>query len=122
MQGQERQTRLLLQKLMVHGLARWKRWTVVSNNGISEDGIVISRRFLNTLKNCGTPTDKAKVRYVAQGHNEKAKPFIVHGTETLKHSQSISFIPGQLLKTYVFSLMTSSKRICKANICSPARY
>lgn len=41
-------------------------------------------RFVHTLKHVGSPDEKPKARYVAQGHKDKDKPFVVHNMSTLR--------------------------------------
>jgi len=45
---------------------------------------VIRGRFVFTLKGVGTADERPKARFVAQGHNDKAKPFVVHNLATLR--------------------------------------
>jgi len=47
-------------------------------------GSNIRGRFVFTLKGVGTSDEKPKARYVAQGHLDKAKPFMVHNMATLR--------------------------------------
>lgn len=62
-------------------------WQKVLRSDTVKDGIIIGGRFLLTLKNYGTPTEKAKVRYVAQGYNDREQPYIVHDMATLRAAQ-----------------------------------
>eukprot|EP00170_Pyropia_yezoensis_P001808 contig_7710_g1812 len=45
---------------------------------------IISGRFLYTLKQVGTPDELPKTRFVAQGHRDKAKDFVVHNHAVLR--------------------------------------
>ena len=56
----------------------------VIGSAVPKGANVIRGRFLFTLKGVGTADERPKARYVAQGHNDKAKPFVVHNPATLR--------------------------------------
>lgn len=68
------------------GLMGRKIWRIVKRGTIGPDANVMGGRFIYTLKNYGTPSEQAKERYVAQGFDDKEKPYIVHDTSTLRAS------------------------------------
>ncbi len=47
---------------------------------------IIGARFVNLPKNAGTANEIPKARYVAQGYDDKMKPFVVHNNPTLRQS------------------------------------
>lgn len=70
----------------VNGLKERAIWTIVNASEVPEDANVLGGRFILSLKNCDTPDEKAKVRYVAQGFDDHEKPYMVHDTSTLRIS------------------------------------
>lgn len=75
----------------VVGLKKRILWDVVSENVVPSDGIVLGGRYDLILKGHGTPSEKAKVRFVAQGHKDRDKSYIALDIATLRTS-SIRFI------------------------------
>jgi len=45
---------------------------------------IIGGRFVYTLKQVGTAVEFAKARFVAQGHRDKAKWYVVHNLATMR--------------------------------------
>ena len=72
----------------IQGINERNTWTVVDRNSIPRNSNIIGGRFANTLKNFGTSNEFPKARYVAQGHGDKMKPFVVHNTPTLRQTSS----------------------------------
>lgn len=70
----------------VNGLNRTQIWQVVHRSEIPPNANIIGVRFGLTLKTFGYAGKKAKVRYVAQGHNDRHKLFTCHDTSTLLSS------------------------------------
>lgn len=60
--------------------------TLATMEKVPCDAIVLGGRFIHTLENYGRPSEKAKVRFVAQRFNDCDKPYIVHDTATLRAS------------------------------------
>lgn len=56
----------------------------VKKRDVPADANVIGGRFVFTLKNHNTPQEFPKARFVAQGHRDKAKEFVVHNLATLR--------------------------------------
>lgn len=78
----------------MYGLKLWNVWSFVSSSDVPGDSNVLGGIFILTLRNHGTPSEKSKVRYVSQGYNHVAKPFIVHDTTTLRASSIILILTG----------------------------
>lgn len=55
------------------------------NSQLPSDAIVLTSRFVLTLKKVGTATDQQKARLVAQDHTNPDKSIIVHESATVKH-------------------------------------
>lgn len=72
----------------VEGLARSRLWYKASLSSLSPDANVLDGRFIYTIKNYGTPSEMAKVRYVAQGYGDQEKPHMVHETSSLRASST----------------------------------
>jgi len=68
----------------VAGLRDRGAFCVVNTADVPAEASVIGGRFVYTLKHMGTPEEKAKARFVAQGHRDKAKWFVVHNLATLR--------------------------------------
>lgn len=73
-------------KLEIDGLKNRKVWKVVHRSEVPADSNVLGGRFVLAVKNIGTKDEKAKARYIAQGHKDKDKPYMVHDTSTLRAS------------------------------------
>ena len=70
----------------IDGLLSRGTFCPVRREDIPENANILGGRFVCTLKNVGTENEKPKARYVAQGHNDKEKPFIVHNITALRQS------------------------------------
>lgn len=68
----------------VDGLRDRGTFRVVPMRDVNKGANVIQGRFVYTIKNAGTTEEQPKARFVAQGHNDKAKPFVVHNLATLR--------------------------------------
>lgn len=68
------------------GLIKRKIWRKIKRANVPDNAIILGGRFVLTLKNHMTPAEVAKARYVAQGHNDPDKEFIVHDTIILRIS------------------------------------
>ena len=55
---------------------------------IPRDANVLSGRFVYTLKNAGHENEQPKARYIAQGHKDREKPFILLIVPTLRQSST----------------------------------
>jgi len=51
---------------------------------VLKDANVIDGRFEYMLKHVGTPAELAMARFVAQGHRDKAKWYVVHSLATMR--------------------------------------
>ena len=71
-------------KAEVDGLLIRGAMRPVARSSLPAGSNIIRGRFVFTLKGVGTPEEKPKARYVAQGHLDKAKPFMVHNLATLR--------------------------------------
>lgn len=47
---------------------------------------VLGGIFVLAVMNIETKNEKAKARYISQGHNDKDKPYMVHDTSTMRAS------------------------------------
>ena len=68
----------------VAGLRDRSAFHAVPTTDVPPQANVIGGRFLYSLKHVGTPEEMAKARFVAQGHRDKAKWFVVHNLATLR--------------------------------------
>jgi len=71
-------------KAEVDGLLTRGAIRPVARSSLPTGSNIIRGRFVFTLKDVGTSDEKPKARYVAQGHLDKAKPFMVHNLATLR--------------------------------------
>lgn len=78
----------------VDGLKRRIVWSIVSGSDVPGDANVQGGIDMLTLRNHGTPDEKSKVRYIPQGYNDDANPFIVHDTATLRASSIRLILAG----------------------------
>lgn len=53
---------------------------MVKESYIASDATIIGGQFELTTKNYGTPTEKAKVRFIAHGFSYKDKSIVIHDT------------------------------------------
>eukprot|EP00171_Calliarthron_tuberculosum_P003208 IDg3208t1 len=58
-------------------------------------------RFVYAIKNAGTPEEQFKIRFVAQGHTDRGKYYLVHCSTTL-HQYSIRLISDEKLSREVY--------------------
>ena len=70
----------------INGLMERGTFETVSSDELEKDANILGGRFVCTIKNKGSDKEKAKARYVAQGHRDKEKPYIVHNITTLRQS------------------------------------
>ncbi|OSX76619.1 hypothetical protein BU14_0183s0011 [Porphyra umbilicalis] len=68
----------------VAGLRDRGAFSVVNAADVPPEASVIGGRFVYTLNHVGAPEEMAKARFVAQGHRDKAKWFVVHNLATLR--------------------------------------
>lgn len=68
----------------VGGLRDRGTFQVVKLVDLPKGANIISGRFVYTLKQVGTPDEFPKARFVAQGHRDKAKDFVVHNLAVLR--------------------------------------
>lgn len=86
------------------GLRLRGTWKVVNVAELPPDATIIKGRFVNKLKHAGTPGEMPKGRFVAQGHKDKDKPFVVHNTPTLRQRSTKVIVPtSAVLDFRVFS-------------------
>jgi hypothetical protein len=81
-------------KKEVAGLIRRGTWKVVLKEDIEPDAnIIMSGRFVLSIKNSGTDEEMLKARFVAQGYRDKAKNSLVHD-EALARQSSARLLVG----------------------------
>lgn len=80
-----------VKKREVSGLQKRNLWSIVKACTVGKNSNILGGRFILKLKNYETPNEMAKVRFVAQGFDDRDKPFMVHDTSTLR-STSIRLI------------------------------
>lgn len=73
-------------KREVDGLIKRNTWSKVQLKDLQKDANIMGGRFVLTLKNYQTPNESAKVRYVAQGYNDRDRPFLVHDATSIRVS------------------------------------
>eukprot|EP00168_Porphyra_purpurea_P016741 TRINITY_DN552_c0_g1_i1.p1 TRINITY_DN552_c0_g1~~TRINITY_DN552_c0_g1_i1.p1 ORF type:complete len:862 (-),score=144.43 TRINITY_DN552_c0_g1_i1:471-2858(-) len=66
------------------GLQDRGTFSAVLEGDLPPSANVIGGRFVYTLKNVGTKEELAKARFVAQGHRDQAKLFVVHNLATMR--------------------------------------
>eukprot|EP00168_Porphyra_purpurea_P020863 TRINITY_DN895_c0_g1_i6.p1 TRINITY_DN895_c0_g1~~TRINITY_DN895_c0_g1_i6.p1 ORF type:complete len:1091 (+),score=259.84 TRINITY_DN895_c0_g1_i6:1132-4404(+) len=69
----------------VDGLRNRGTFRKVKLKDVPAGANIIGGRIIHTLKNVGTKDEGVKARFVAQGHRDKAKDFVVHNLSTLRH-------------------------------------
>lgn len=88
----------------VQGLSKRQIWTPISEASIPKNANILGGRFILSLKNCDTPDEKAKVRYVAQGFKDHDKPYMVHDVSTLRVSSIRTVLSVAVIKGFrIFS-------------------
>lgn len=86
------------------GLRLRRTWDVVARADLPPGANIIKGRFVNALKHAGTAKEKAKGRFVAQGHKDKDKPFVVHNNPTLRQRSTKIIVSASAVLTFrVFS-------------------
>jgi len=68
----------------VGGLRDRGTFTTVREADVPRAANIIGGRFVYTLKQVGTAGECAKARFVAQGHRDKAKWYVVHNLATMR--------------------------------------
>jgi len=68
----------------VGGLRDRGTFTTVREADVPRGANIIGGRFVYTLKQVGTAGELAKARFVAQGHRDKAKWYVVHNLATMR--------------------------------------
>lgn len=68
----------------VDGLLERGTFIQVREGDVPRGANVIGGRFVYTVKNVDTKDEEAKARFVAQGHRDKAKWYVVHNLATLR--------------------------------------
>jgi len=68
----------------VGGLRDRGTFTTVREADVPRSANVIGGRFVYTIKQVGTAGEFAKARFVAQGHRDKAKWYVVHNLATMR--------------------------------------
>lgn len=68
----------------VDGLLARGAMTVAKKRSRPKGANVVGGRFVHTLKHVGSPKEQRKSRYVAQGHKDRDKLFLVHNLTTLR--------------------------------------
>eukprot|EP00170_Pyropia_yezoensis_P001479 contig_6504_g1483 len=68
----------------VDGLLGRGAMKVVKKRSLPKGANVVGGRFVHTLKHAGSPEERPKSRYVAQGHKDRDKRFVVHNLSTLR--------------------------------------
>ena len=72
----------------VKGTLKRRTWRVIPKKQLPKGANVLSGRFVLTLKNVRSNTERAKARLVAQGHRYKEKRVMVHNITTLCQSST----------------------------------
>lgn len=68
----------------VYGLLGRGTMKVVKKQSLPEGANIVGGRFVHTLKHVGSPNEQPKSRYVAHGHKDRDKRFVVHNLSTLR--------------------------------------
>jgi len=91
-------------KAEVDGLLTRGAMRPVARSSLPTGSNIIRGRFVFTLKDVGTSDEKPKARYVAQGHLDKAKQFMVHNLATLRQrSTRLLVLTSAVLQFRLFS-------------------
>lgn len=72
----------------IRGLISKNAFLAVSNINLPKDSNVLNGRFVDALKNPGTPDEICKSRFVAGGHRDKDKNYFVHRITTLSQTST----------------------------------
>lgn len=89
----------------IDGLKERSTWTAVRIDSIPRNANIVGGRFANVLKNVGTDKEFAKARFVAQGFNDRMKPFIVHNTPTLRQTSSKIMVSASVILGFDIRLL-----------------
>ena len=84
----------------VEGINKREIWEIISRDGVPNDAIVLGGRFVLAYKNYGTPEETETARYVAQGHKDKEKGFVVHNVTTLRASSTRILVSVAAIKGF----------------------
>jgi len=69
-----------------------RTWVKVPRSRVPNGARIMGGRFVPAIKNPSTEVEKAKVRFVLQGHMDKDKPFVVHNVPTPRQSSTRIFV------------------------------
>lgn len=67
----------------VAGLCHRSIWREVKRSDLKPDATEMGDRFVDSLKRYGLPSERARVRCVAQGFSDEDEPFMVHDATSL---------------------------------------
>jgi len=80
--------RIKSKKEEVAGLEARRTWAKVQRSSVPNGASIMGGRFVPAIKNPSTEVEKAKARFVLQGHMDKDKPFVVHNVPTPRQSST----------------------------------
>ena len=104
-------------KKEVHGLEKRGTWRIANCNSLPVNANVLGGKFVLTLKNANTLHEEAKDRYVAQGHRDVEKHFLVQNVTALGQSS----IKMMLSVASMFRFRVYSLDICQAYLQSESQ-
>ena len=84
----------------VSGIKKRDIWDIVEKTDVPSDANILGGRFVLAYKNHGSAKETLKARYVAQGHNEKDKGFVVHNVTTLRASSARLVVSAAAIKGF----------------------
>lgn len=112
----------------VTGLEKRKTWNVVQKESLPPRPNILGGRFALTLKIFGTTNELPKARYVAQGHRDLDKQFMVHNITTLRQSSTRIIVSVAAIKNFrLFShdvtqaYLQSDERLTRKVFLSPKK-
>ena len=84
----------------VQGLKERETWDVVEKRDMPTGANVLGGRFVLDIKNFGSKDEKARARFVVQGHRDKEKDFLVHNTTSLRQRSVRIIVTFAAVKGY----------------------
>ena len=87
-------------QLEVKGLDDRKPWVVVDKPELPTDANIIGGRFVLTIKKYEMHKETPKASYVAQGHKDKEKEFLVYNNTNLRQRSIMVIVSFAVVKGY----------------------
>lgn len=83
----------------LEGLIENETWKAISKE-VSSDANVLNERFVLSIKKKSTGNNVYKVRFVVQGHKDRAMDYLVHESYLVKHRSEIDL--KSIISIFIF--------------------